>query len=175
MIKLITVLLIISSCSLVGLYKSMEIKERKTLLLDFKDMLLHLEREIGYFKEPLPDIFKKLSQSNSEAGGITESKRFLQETLHIFQNQRDLNSAWSQAIENIYGEKKLKKDDVAIFRRVGDFVGQSDLRGQKSHFDMTNAMLDRQLEDADGESKTKGQMFAKMGVSIGIVIAIVFI
>ena len=60
-------------------------------------------------------------------------------------------------------------------KKCGDFLGQSDFKGQQDHFRLLGLQLDRQIEDAEEGIRTKGRMYGKMGISVGLVIAIVLI
>lgn len=173
MIKLLGLFFAFAACTTIGLYKASEIKNRRTLLIDFKELLVHISTEMSYFKEPLPQIFERL------VGDATDNKErtiLLRECLSAY-SLENLNIAeiWKSAVRHIYCDSSLTEDDVKIMMKCGDFLGQSDFTRQQEHFSLLNTQLDRQIEEADEFIRTKGRMYGKMGVSVGIVIAIVFI
>lgn len=170
MVKLLGILSAFAACACIGFYKAAEIKRRRVLLLDFKDLVLHISTEMSYFKEPLPQIFERLA-----AGDNKESTILLRECLASYK-QENLNIAeiWKGAIDHVYQDSSITKEDLAVMKKCGDFLGQSDFRGQQDHFQLFNLQLDRQIEDAEESIRTKGRMYGKMGISVGLVIAIVF-
>lgn len=60
MIKLLGLFFAFAACTTIGLYKASEIKNRRTLLIDFKELLVHISTEMSYFKEPLPQDRKSV-------------------------------------------------------------------------------------------------------------------
>lgn len=54
MVKLLGLLIGLAACTTIGFYKASEIKRRRILLVDFKELLIHISTEMSYFKEPLP-------------------------------------------------------------------------------------------------------------------------
>ena len=57
MVKLLGLLMAFAACTTIGFYKASEIKRRRILLVDFKELLIHISTEMSYFKEPLPQIW----------------------------------------------------------------------------------------------------------------------
>ena len=171
MFKLIGIVLAFSSCTAIGFIKAWEVKERKHLLLDFKDMINHISTEISYFKEPLPQIFSRLS-----SGDDRESKLVLRSCLAAYQSKGlNMKEIWKDAVREIYGNTSLTDEDVSVMEKCGDFLGQSDFKGQQGHFALLHQQIDRQIAEAEEHIKTKGRMYGKMGISTGLVIAIVCI
>ena len=140
-------------------------------MTDFKSLLLQLSTEMSYFKEPLPQIFQRIAEMDNREINI-----LLRECLSGYHQELfNITDIWKEAVDHVYEDTALTKDDLHILKKCGDFLGQSDFNHQKSHFDLLNMEVDRQLNDANEAIKTKGKMYSKMGVSIGLVIAIVLI
>lgn len=55
------------------------------------------------------------------------------------------------------------------------FLDKANFNGQQDHFRLLGLQLDEQIEDAEEGIRTKGRMYGKMGISVGLVIAIVLI
>lgn len=169
MVKLTGILLAVIGCSAAGLMKTSSLKERKRLLLDFKNLLLHISTEISYFKEPLPQIFRRLA---AEREG--ESAEFLRNCLTSYLTcESSMNCNWKNAADIVYKETALTVEDLAVVKRCGDFLGQSDYKGQQHHFDLLHSRLDEQIEEAAEEIRTKGKMYSRLGISAGCIIAVV--
>lgn len=173
MIKLLGLLMAFAACTTIGFYKASEIKRRRTLLVDFKELLVHISTEMSYFKEPLPQIFERLA---GETGDNKEKTILLRECLSSYSLENmNIAEIWKSAVDHIYGDSPLTGEDVSIMKKCGDFLGQSDFSRQQEHFSLLNMQLDRQIEEAEESIRTKGKMYGKMGVSVGLVIAIVFV
>lgn len=180
MVKTIGIILAIISCTAMGLLKSSELTRRRELLLDFKHLLLCISTEIGYFKEPLPRIFERLSadgqdgQDGREAG--EETALLLRSCLagYLTENAQ-MGKCWKNAVDFVYDGLPLTKADKDIMKKCGDFLGQSDYSGQQNHFALVGEQLDRQIEQAAEDIKTKGKMYSRLGLSAGCIIAVVLI
>lgn len=170
MLKFLAIFFAASASTAIGLYKSDELKRRRRLLVEFQDLLLQISTEIGYFKEPLPKIFEKLS------GEEKECRLLLRCCLSMY-NHSDINLSqiWKNAIREIYANQPLIEEDIILMKKCGDFLGQSDLKGQQEHLQLIQRQLERQIKDAEKMISTKGQMYGKLGLSAGLVIAIMFI
>ena len=173
MVKLLGLLMAFAACKTIGFYKASEIKRRRILLVDFKELLIHISTEMSYFKEPLPQIFERLA---GEASDNKERTILLRECLSTYSLENmNIAEIWKTAVEHIYNDSSLTREDISIMKKCGDFLGQSDFSRQQEHFSLLNMQLDRQVEEAEESIKTKGRMYGKMGISVGLVVAIVFI
>lgn len=171
MIKGCALIMIIIGSTLIGFLKANHFSEKKEFLTDYQQMLLHLSTEISYFKEPLPQIFYKLSL---ELQGTTQS--FMKECFDQYiKDGGALSEIWNSTVEKIYGDKGMTTEELKIIKSPGLFLGQSDFDGQLKHFKLVSKELERKIEDADFQLKTKGKMYRKMGISLGIAISIIFI
>ena len=171
MVKLTGIILAVIGCTCIGLLKASDISRRKALLLDFKNLIMHISTEISYFKEPLPQIFQRLSGENEKETGL-----LLRNCLATYlTDSRNLGSGWKDAVDFVYGELPVTKSDIEIMKKCGDFLGQSDFRGQQEHFALLYSQLDRQIEEAEEMIKTKGKMYSRLGLSAGCMIAVVLI
>ncbi len=183
MVKTIGIILAIVSCTAMGLLKSSELTRRRELLLDFKHLLLRISTEIGYFKEPLPRIFEQLSadgqdgQDSWEAGTAGEETGLLLRsclTGYLTENTQ-MSKCWKNAVDFVYDGLPLTKADKDIMKKCGDFLGQSDFSGQQNHFALVGEQLDRQIEQAAEDIKTKGKMYSRLGLAADCIIAVVLI
>ena len=168
MFKGLAIILIFSSCTLVGMFSSSQLQRRKKLLLDFQDFLQKLETEMGYFKEPLPEMFQKFHQNSNLPLDI-----LLRQCLWTLERtDSSVQEAWRAAIYSAYENEPLKPADLAVLCKCGDFLGQSDYLGQKGYFALLKQELSRQIQEATDFCKTKGTLYNKAGISIGAVLAI---
>ena len=171
MVKLAGILLGVIGCGAIGLLKANDIRQRKALLLSFKDLLLHIATEIGYFKEPLPQIFQRLSQDTEGACGL-----LLRNCLTAYMTGKtDLGVLWKEAAEFVYEPLPVTSADLELIKKCGDFLGQSDFKGQQEHFALLHLQLDRQIEEAQRMIDSKGKLYSRLGFSAGLVIAIALI
>lgn len=171
MIKLMGLCLGVIGCGAIGLLKARDLKDRKELLLEFKSLLLHISTEISYFKEPLPQIFERLSSEMEGACGL-----LLRNCLTGYlTKEKDMGELWKDSIDFVYESLPVTAQDTAIMKKCGAFLGQSDFKGQQEHFQLLHMQLDEQIEQAQKWIDSKGKMYERLGFSAGLVIAIALI
>lgn len=168
MIKIIGLFLGVIGCGAIGLLKARDIRERKQLLLEFKSLLLHISTEISYFKEPLPQIFERLSAGQEGACGL-----LLRNCLTSYLTSgKDMGELWRDSVDFVYESLPVTEQDAALMKKCGDFLGQSDFKRQQDHFLLLHRQLDEQIEEAQKWIDSKGRMYERLGFSVGLVIAI---
>ncbi|MCI9475487.1 MAG: hypothetical protein HFE71_03260 [Emergencia sp.] len=171
MVKIIGLFLGVIGCGAIGLLKARDIKDRKQLLLEFKSLLLHISTEISYFKEPLPQIFERLSAENEGACGL-----LLRNCLTSYLTSgRDMGELWKDSVDFVYESLPVTEQDVVLMKKCADFLGQSDFKRQQEHFLLLHRQLDEQIEEAQRWIDSKGKMYERLGFSAGLVIAIALI
>ena len=171
MFKLISMALILSSCTIIGFYKTFEIKHRKEILIEFQELMLKISTEMGYFREPLPILFERLiTDENTHANILLR-----QCCIGYHQNIKSFDSLWGDALAFTYRNEPLNDDNLQIMYRCGKFLGQSDFHSQKAHFELFQQQISKEIQKAEEEIKTKAGLYCKAGLSVGAVLAIVII
>lgn len=172
MIKLAGILLAFTACTATGFLKAAEIRTRRKLLLDFRELLLRIATEISYFKEPLPQIFSRLTADGAEREK-GETDLLLRSFLTAYQcGDADMGQMWRNAVDSAYEGSPLCREDLAVMKKCGEFLGRSDFSRQEEHFRLLESQMDRQLAEAEENIRTKGRMYSRLGLSAGLVIAV---
>ena len=172
MLKGILCLIIVFACGGLGLIKAQTFSARLEDLADLKDMIHILQTEMSYRKDPLPSAFARIAAYKEN-----RAMELLRQCSDSMKESLDLKQCWEQAVENAYEKNGscLTGEDLAILKDLGLQLGKSDIKGQAAMFALTEAKLERQIEQADREKESKGKMYRGLGFSIGIVIAIILI
>ncbi len=173
MIKIAGLSLAFVAAAATGMMKASEIRRRRQLLEEFRDLIAHIATEISYFKEPLPQIFARLT-----SGDNRETSVLLRSVITSYRDGSaalSLQQMWDQGIDLVYEKSPLTAEDISVMKKCGQFLGQSDFRGQQDHFRLLDGQLVRQLSEAEDAIRTKGRMYSRLGVSVGLVIVIALI
>ena len=168
MFKYIAIILIFTTCTLTGFYQAFQVQRRKNLLIEYRDFLQRIETEMGYFKEPLPLLFEKLHNSSNHPINLLIRYCLLQ----IEKSAESIAQIWEEGIYEAYNFEPLTASDLRILVKCGEFIGQSDLQGQKGHFSLLKDELSLNIADAETACRVKGPLYSKAGLSVGMVIAI---
>ena len=171
MLRLIGVGGLVLACGLMGIMKARQLKLRLSLLEDFLQMTLALKGQISYFKEPLPEVFKKVDKrADSRACELLAG-------LGDVMEQKDAQIArfWPQKVAEIYKDMPLSAADREIFNYLGSFIGQTDYENHLMHFAYMEQRLAAQIEEARKELKSKAPMMRKLGFFLGAIPAVLLL
>lgn len=171
MLKIIGIIGLIISCGMFGISRSTNIKIRIELLEEYYEMVMQLKGQINYFKEPLPELFKKLAQNDSSKVHMF-LKALCDEIHEKGFYKRDF---WAKKVKCIYQDTVLTNEDIEIMIYLGDFIGQTDYNNQIQHFSYMEEKLKNQIEKTKSVYKEKGPLYNKIGFFIGAIIGILLI
>ena len=170
MLKVAGCLIIFFSCSILGFMKAFSYKERRTELEGIIEIMELLELEISYKKDSLSKTFKRVSLlkdcwfSNviSSCGDYLEA-------------QNSLTVSWENAVKDNINTLPLNKEDIMILNDIPIGLGRSDVKGQEKVFRPILIRLRQRCGEASEQEKKQGRMFKSLGISSGIVIAIILL
>lgn len=171
MFRLVGLLCFTLGMGLIGVLKSIKLKEREKLLEDFLQIVLMLKGEINYFREPLTSLFKKISKN-----GDTKGFQLLSNILYeITEKDAEIAQIWPEITNYTYKDTPLKNEDIEIIKFLGTFIGQTDYENQISQFNYIEKKLNAAIEDAKSCYRIKGPLYRRLGFFIGAIISIVFL
>lgn len=171
MFKLVGIIGLICSTGLIGIYKESLLKRRVDLLNDFYKLVIEIKAQINYFKEPLPELFNKLSNKNSFKADL-----LINDIRHeMFEKTLQIRGIWALKVKEIYRNEPLHKTDLDLISYLGEFIGQTDYENQIFQFEYLESKLTEQIEHATEELNKRGPLLKKTGFIIGIIISIVLI
>ena len=171
MLRIIGLLGLVAASGLVGIMKASELKTRILLLENMQNLVLELKSQMGYFREPLLQIFEKTAlKSDSKAFSLPGAC-----LTDLYEKNGDICHIWTQKAKEIYKRSPLSAEDLEILCHMGDYLGQTDFENQKMQFQCTEDRLVRQLEEARKIYLQKGAMYRKTGFFFGILAALVLL
>ena len=171
MLKFLGLMGVVLASGLAGIMKAEELKTRIRLLEDMENLILELKSQMGYFRQPLLQIFEMAAlKGDSQAfqlpgaclGGRGEKNA-------------EISQIWPEKARELYGKSPLTSDDLEIICHRGTYLGQTDYENQQMQFRYTEERLSRQLEDAREVYRQKGSMYRKTGFFFGILAALVLL
>lgn len=171
-LKIIGIIMIIISCSLIGHYQGSRYSKRLNNLRYIQNCIQLLETEIIYLSTPLPDamenVFKK---GNKKVSFIFEDiKQYLVQckntsVLESFNYVLDINK----------DKLNYTDEDIEILLTLGRVLGISDKLDQQKHIKTVLIQLRTQENQAEEKMKRNEPMFKKLGVLTGLTIAILLL
>ncbi len=170
--KLILCIIILLAGIGIGHLKAKTFDNRLYHLQELITTLKVLESEMKYRLDPMPELLLRVS-------GIKNgfSAELLKTVGLLLKNHasRDLSDSWKEAVETVYRESALNKEDLRIVTDLGIELGKTDMKSQTGMFQRTFSLLEAQAAEAAADKKTKGKMYKSLGSAMGVLIVILFI
>ena len=171
-LKLIGCVLIISASTTAGFLYSDSFRKRVNQLNELQRCLHQLQNEILYTYTPLTESFFNVS---------SKSKYPIK---YIFENASDslitnkannVYEAIRTAIDTNINDFDIKKEDIEILLDLSKSLGESDIEGQKSVFNLTIDNFKKQINEADEVMKKNVKLFRYLGFTIGAMLVILIV
>ena len=166
-IKIIIYSFIFLSCSLIGILVSKKYINRVNELKEFKNALNLFKTKIRYTYEPIPDIFKEISENvNSNISEVFKSAA----------NKMDIlaaGDAWNLALK--IDTLNINDEDRNVLKNLSKLLGKTDLQGQINQIEMTSDYIEEQIQKAEKERSKSERMDRTLGMIIGMAIVIILV
>lgn len=166
-IKAIILTIIFSTSSAIGIVISKKYSNRVQNLKEIKSALNIFETKIKFTYEPIPEIFKEISQNTYKS--ISE----VFEAASNKMKEMSAGDAWNEAIDN--SNIEITKEDKNVLKGLSKLLGKTNIEGQISEIELTTKFLDKQIETAEKQKEKNEKLYKTLGMTIGLAIVILLI
>ncbi len=171
-IKLIGAILIITSSTLLGFYKSNGLKTRIEDLNILKKLIIMLKGEIRYARTPLPEALNHIGRKQTGT-----YKDFL---LNLSKSMEDLegipfNELWIKNIDTYLIKTNLNNNDKEELKQLGNNLGYLDAQMQINTMDLYLSSLEIHIKELEIGYKEKSRLFNLLGIMGGVFVTIIII
>lgn len=169
MLKGLSIIIILLSCSYLGFYYGEIFKKRNKQLDEMLKAILFLNNEVIYNNTPLPEALKYVSlRIENPIKSITSEvadKLVMGNTASVFEAFKE---------EYLKSEKdfNLKEEDINTIKNFLKTLGESGVYGQDKIFNLAIENLKMNALNAKEEAKKNIKMYRSLGFCIGAMIAI---
>lgn len=172
MIKIIGILLIIGSTTILGFYYGEKFKKRVKELKELQRGIYVIKSEINFNRSLLPDaLYKVHEKCDAPIGDI-----FLRASEILSTNEeKDVYSCFSQSLKEVEDGISLTKGDIGIFMDFTKSLGEMDIVGHNDMLALTLENLSKAVEDAERNIDKNVKMYRYLGFSFGAMLGIILI
>lgn len=172
MIKIVGIILIIASSTILGFCYGERFKSRLKELRELQRGIYVLKSEINFTRSLLPDAFYKVYEKcDAPIGDI-----FLKVSELLNTNEeKDVYSCFLQVLNEKKETLSLTKEDISIFIDFTKSLGEVDIDGHNDMFSLTLDNLSKAVEDAEHNMDKNVKMYRYLGFSFGAMIGIILI
>ena len=171
MFRMMLSAVVVISCGACGILRSLVYSERLRLISELITMIEHLNIEMMYRMESLPDLFIRLSDE-------TRAGRFLDRLVSLYRDdaaKSTLCECWEKAADELYSGTSLTYGDIKVIKEAGRDIGSCDAAGQKRMSELSLISLRELKEEAETEMRIKSRMYISLGFTAGIFMTVMLI
>ncbi len=170
--KLTGSIIVIVSCSFLGLILSRDCKRRPAQLRELQSILQMFENQISYLSDVIMEAFERISRI-----GGSDTCAFFTRTIEILKKNKTISAseAWERAVKQCICRTALNKEDEEILLAFGKMLGNTDLDGQIKNIRLTLGQLKLQEDKAEESRRKNENMYKSLGVLGGIAVVIVLL
>ncbi len=169
--KWIGVILILFTCTWVGLERSNKYRGRTKQIRECIQALQLMEAEMSYGNVPIKGLFEILTEQLSKP----VSTFFEEMSGRMAKTNQPLQHVWTETLEHSKNRLALTKKDLHILHQFGHSLGMHDLIQQKKQIELASIHLHRQLNEAIEEERRFAGMSRTLGFLTGILIVLILI
>lgn len=167
MIKYLTLIIILTSTTYIGILISKKYLNRVKDLKEMKNALNIFSTKIKFTYEPIPQTFKEISEKVKP-----NIANIFKESSEKMQNE-NAGKAWEEALEE--SNTNMTKEDIEVLKNLSNLLGKVDIEGQVNEVELVENFLDTQIELAEEEKQKYVKMYKTLGVTIGLAVVIILI
>ena len=150
-IKYFMLFCILIASSLIGKFLAKKYVYRLEELEEIENILNIIKNKIKFTYEPIPEIFKEISNNFSEH--IEEI--FKNSVIKMKNNSASI--AWCESIEE--SNNNMNKEDKEVLKGLSKLLGKTDINGQINEIKLVSNFLDTQIQIAQKEKEKNEKMY----------------
>lgn len=151
LVKYLMLFFIFGTTSCIGILLGKKYSNRVKELQEMKNALAMFEAKIKFTYEPIPEIFKEISNKlNQNVGQIfkNSSNKMLNKSADV---------AWCESIDE--SNTNMNKEDKEVLKGLSKLLGKTDVNGQISEIELVSNFLDTQIDNAQKEKEKNEKMY----------------
>lgn len=172
MLKVLGMFLTVAAFSLTGFSYAKSIVTRIEQLNEIKKITVMLEGELRYGNSTIEEAVGAISKRT-----VSPFSEFLSQVAdRLGENSGEsFSDIWRENVAGMRQDTKLNNDDISELCALGDSLGYLDLKAQSESIALYKERLALRLDELNETSAKKVKMYRSLGVSMGILTAIILL
>jgi stage III sporulation protein AB len=172
LIKILGLLLIVGSSTIIGFIYGDGMKKRVKELNELQRGVCILKNEINFIHSLLPEALVKVSEKCT--GSISKVFRTTSEML-LKNEEVDVYESFRKSIQINRATLSLTNEDLSIFLDLCKSLGEMDVQGHNDMFGLVTENLNKAINGAEVNLEKNIKMYRYLGFSFGAMVAIILI
>lgn len=155
--------------NVIGRILSQKYVYRLEELSELKNFLNIFKTKIRFTCDTIPEIFQEFASKTKK--NLGKMFNLANEKMH----KETAGQAFESAIDEIKPELNLKDEDIDVIKTLAKMLGNTDSEGQISQIEITEKLLETQINQAREEKDKNQKLYQKLGTTVGLGIVILLI
>ena len=168
-IKYILIFFVFVAFTYIGNSYSKRYANRVLELEKLQNILNIFKSKIKFTGLTIQEIFNQIYEDNNEEVG----KIFVEASKNM--EEMSTKEGWKKAIEQSKDKLNLKKEDFIALETLGRMLGNTDVDGQVSQIELTEKLIEEQIENARVEKEKNMKLYRTLGVTVGLTFVILLV
>ena len=154
-------------CGVFGMIKARELRCAVCEITDVMHAVRIIRAELALHMTPIYDLCEIVSQRiGGEIGCLFE-------TCSAYTSDRPFSEQWYEAVSvcRLTAGKRLQEE----LSHLGDFFGRYDAEEQLASFDLMYSRLSHLQSEAEARYEKNGKLYRSVGISVGLMLGILFL
>lgn len=171
MLRLAGILMLICTCTVLGLSKSASLRARAKVVSSSVDALEMMRGEICTRLTPMGELCERLSENGPDE--MREMFFLLSRELETL-GERSFSEIWEYAVENA-APSHLKREERETLTALGLALGRFDASEQELAINRAIERLEHSLSKAKAEAESGGRLYSGLGLAFGLMLSVILI
>ena len=134
-----------------------------------QNLLNIFKSKIKFTGLTIQEIFNQIYDDNKDVVGDI----FKRASLNM--ENMSAKDGWKKAIEESQDKLSLNKEDFTAIETLGKMLGNTDVEGQVSQIELTEKLIEDQIENAKIEKQKNTKLYKTLGVTVGLTAVILLL
>ena len=168
-IKYILIFFVFLAFTYIGNTYAKKYVSRVQELEKMQNLLNIFKSKIKFTALTIQEIFNQISDDNKDVVGDI----FKRASLNM--ENMSAKDGWEKAIEESQDKLSLNKEDFTAIGTLGKMLGNTDAEGQVSQIELTEKLIEDQIENAKIEKQKNTKLYKTLGVTVGLTAVILLL
>lgn len=170
MVKIIGIVIVLATTTLLGFSKVNDNIKRVKYLKCMESCVVRLENEIRYTKSPIKDVFLQCSKCDDHIIStiFEHAYKLLDEN-----SGKTIGYVWDESVK--MSSKNIYKDDMDLLSSFGEYLSSADVEGYSKSLNLFSHNLSEMVLEAEYNYNTNKKLYKWLGIYSGATIAVLFL
>ncbi len=166
-LKTVSIIMVIVCGTLIGFELRLKLSVRVRSLEMFRTLFLDMKSMISHSGLTLDDMIFDMSGRYPNNNFISKACEYI--------HYNSFREAWKLALKDLQGSLCITESDTSLLIDCANMMGKCDVEGELDSLQLINERLSLAVEEARSKLNSDGKIYATVGCSCGIIVALLLV